>query len=161
LGKNQGVVDQPIQIEEQRLKRKSLPHLENGGRAYFVTLTARRYLKPEDRKILIEIIKSGAALNRYWLYVGVVMPDHLHVIVRPIIQSDGKFPALSTIVQSWKSFFSRQTGTRKVFQEEAYDRVIRTDEWPDTTEYIRLNPVRAGLSSSSTDYPYYFKGDFE
>jgi hypothetical protein len=89
------------------------------------------------------------------------MPDHLHVIIRPLLGTNGKFRSIDSNVKTWKSIFARKTEHRQVFQTEQYDRVIRLSEWTDTTSYIRANPMVASLAERTEDYPWYFEGDPE
>ncbi|MEH1979558.1 MAG: hypothetical protein V7L27_09890 [Nostoc sp.] len=45
-----------------------------------------------------------------------------------------------------------------VWQDERYDRIVRNDEeFQQYWEYIRQNPVKAGLSSSPEDYPFFWQ----
>jgi REP element-mobilizing transposase RayT len=86
---------------------------------------------------------------RYELGCYVVMPNHLHAIVRPL---DAQSHDLETIIGSWKQFSSTQINRRKaltgeLWQEECFDRIIRDEEhlWR-VIQYIGRNPIRADLS---------------
>jgi len=147
-----------LEFGEQRLYRRDLPHLENGGRAYFVTVNTVRELSGSERDAIASVLRSGEARGHYYLYVAVVMPDHFHVSLRPREMTDGKFQALATIVQSWKSLVVKACGSKALFPAEWYDRVIRVDEWSDTTSYIRCNPVVAGLCEVPDEYPWLIQG---
>jgi REP element-mobilizing transposase RayT len=150
-----------LEFGQQRLYRNALPHLENSGRSYFITVKATRMLSEIERSCLVEIIQQGAENQIFDLFVGVVMPDHVHVVIRPRPNEDGKHRSIDSIVRSWKSLFARKTGHKQVFQTEQYDRVIRHAEWADTTRYIRANPMVANLVERPEDYPWYFEGSFE
>jgi REP element-mobilizing transposase RayT len=84
--------------------------------------------------------------KRYELREWVIMPNHVHVIVRPI---NGW--TLSAILQSWKLKIATdankilgKTGQR--FWQPESDRIIRdADEMLRVRRYIRRNPVNAGL----------------
>ncbi len=95
--------------------------------------------------------KVAAALRhfdgeRYVLGHFVVMPNHVHVLVRPLAGH-----TLSEILKSWKSFTAREinqslgrTGT--LWQDESFDHVVRTPQALEQfAEYIRQNPAKAGL----------------
>ena len=78
----------------------------------------------------------------------VVMPNHVHAIVRPLHPATDP---LEKLMQSWKGVSSRsvneklgQSGT--LWQRESFDRVIRDEEhlWR-VIQYIGSNPARAGL----------------
>jgi len=85
--------------------------------------------------------------QRYELGPWVVMPNHVHVIVRPLGEH-----WLDQIVKSWKGFTAREANkllkrTRESFwAREYYDHLVRNDEECDRlTDYIHDNPVKAGL----------------
>ncbi|MDA1275083.1 MAG: transposase [Verrucomicrobia bacterium] len=88
--------------------------------------------------------------QHYELRAWVVMPNHAHVVVRPMPGH-----VLSDILHSWKSFTSHEINKRlptKVspfWQSESYDHLIRDDEdlhrcW----HYTLMNPVNAGLCAA-------------
>jgi REP element-mobilizing transposase RayT len=90
--------------------------------------------------------------DRYELGCYVVMPNHVHVVVRPVKPQEHP---LETILKSWKSFSAVQInrirdGSGAVWQEESYDRILRDGEhlWR-TVKYIGRNPVLAGLAPGS------------
>ncbi len=79
--------------------------------------------------------------ERYTLDSFVIMPNHVHVLFRPIGENK-----LGDIVGSWKRFSSREinkargeTGT--FWQREAWDRLIRSQRHLDwARRYILKNP---------------------
>lgn len=89
--------------------------------------------------------------DRYGLGAFVVMPNHVHAIVRPFTGH-----RLESIVQSWKRFtaieINRGLGrSGTLWQEEAFDRIVRDEEhlWR-ILQYIGRNPRLAGLNDTST-----------
>lgn len=80
--------------------------------------------------------------ERYELGEFVVMPNHTHVLVRPLPGFE-----LEEILHSWKSHTGRQINSmlrRKgpVWQEESYDRIVRDGaEFARTGRYIRNNAL--------------------
>jgi REP element-mobilizing transposase RayT len=87
--------------------------------------------------------------ERYELDCYVIMPNHLHVIARPLLQGA---QALEDIVGSWKKYSARRINaamslTGDLWQDESYDRIIRDEEhlWR-CIQYIGSNPERARLS---------------
>jgi len=85
--------------------------------------------------------------NRYNLHSAIIMPNHVHVLFSP---KDGH--QLGDIVQSWKSFTSKEINRKldtsgTFWQAEYYDRLIRSQKHFDrVTDYIVENPLKAGLS---------------
>ncbi|MCB9932653.1 MAG: alanine--tRNA ligase [Planctomycetes bacterium] len=84
--------------------------------------------------------------ERYELHAWCVMPNHVHVVVKPLAGH-----ALSDILHSWKSFTSKEcnkllgrTGT--FWMNESYDRLIRdAAEYEAKVRYTLDNPANAGL----------------
>ena len=86
--------------------------------------------------------------ERYELGCSVVMPNHVHLVVRPFDEDD---EALSSITHSWKRFTSREinrssNATGELWQAESYDRIIRDEEhlWR-TVQYIGRNPAKVAM----------------
>jgi hypothetical protein len=59
-------------------------------------------------------------------------------------------------VRFWKSRFRRLTpGTSWLWQTDHWDtRLRRTESYDAKWEYVRQNPVRAGLVTHEDDWPY-------
>jgi hypothetical protein len=98
----------------------------------------------------IAAIVAGALLHfdgrRYLLHAWCVMPNHVHVVVRPLAGYE-----LPSITHTWKSFTAteanRKLGRRgKFWQPESYDHLIRDEgDYQNQVEYVLNNPARAGL----------------
>ena len=83
-----------------------------------------------------------------------LMPDHLHMLVG--ISGDAD---LSTLVRNFKRIVARKK--RVEWQRNFFDHRLRHDEsGTEKFEYIRQNPVRAGLIREAEDWPYFFVGEF-
>ena len=84
--------------------------------------------------------------ERYWLGSYVVMPNHVHVLVRPLMDH-----SLSSILHSWKSFtaheIAKRPGAREIFwQDESFDHIVRDEaELEKYARYIEENPQTAKL----------------
>jgi hypothetical protein len=86
---------------------------------------------------------------RYELGAYVVMPNHVHAIVRPL---DPEHHSLESILGSWKQYASKRILSHRqadgdFWQQECFDRIIRDEEhlWR-TIQYIGRNPELAGLT---------------
>jgi REP element-mobilizing transposase RayT len=80
----------------------------------------------------------------------VVMPDHLHWLLRITGRHD-----LSQVVRSVKAISSRRIGGA-IWQKGFYDHAIREDEDLQTVaRYIVANPLRAGLVRRIGEYPHW------
>lgn len=117
---------------------------------------------PTCARIMVETLLFADG-SRYQLHAWVVMPNHVHVLVR----QDQHHP-LSGIVQSWKRHSSREirrlgydvnrqaaSPHAGIWQRDYWDRYIRNDRhFSAVEEYIHLNPVKAGLVATPEDWPY-------
>jgi REP element-mobilizing transposase RayT len=90
--------------------------------------------------------------DRYELDCYAVMPNHAHVVVRPL--RPAAHP-LEAIVGSWKKYSSRRINrvlqqTGDLWQDESFDRILRDEEhlWR-AIQYISANTDRAGVPRES------------
>ena len=79
------------------------------------------------------------------------MPDHVHLLVSPQLERE---QSLSQLMQRWKTSVTLWLG-REIWQLEFFDHLLRSDEKLEQKwNYIRENPVRAGLYERAEDYDY-------
>jgi REP element-mobilizing transposase RayT len=85
--------------------------------------------------------------KRYQLTSWCVMPNHVHLIVRPFAGW-----SLSSILHSWKSYTSKEIRRAldlegsQVWQEEYFDHLLRgEEELREMNAYVLRNPESAGL----------------
>lgn len=104
-------------------------------------------------RLVSDALKFHAG-QRFDLLAWVIMPNHVHVVVRPL----GKW-TLSKILQSWKGFSAHEANRRldrvgkSFWQPESYDHLIRNDEdLHRCCHYTTMNPVNAGLCRSAEDW---------
>ena len=137
-----------------------LPHFQRSVQPVFVTFSsAERWILPaEARDIALDSCRHDH-LRTMELHVAVVMPDHVHLVLTPLADYDRiRMYPLSEIMQALKSAsahrINRRLGrTGKVWQDEYFDTVIhRADSLQAKLEYVRQNPVRAGLVPRPEDY---------
>jgi REP element-mobilizing transposase RayT len=134
---------------------------------------------PEAAACVVDTWRHFAG-ERYDLIAWVVMPNHVHALVRVY---DGV--PLGKIVQSWKSYTGRRirvmmekeggagerripvmmeeesrAGARRsqderVWMREYWDRYIRDERhFQMAVDYIHQNPVKAGLVTIAKDWPW-------
>jgi len=148
------------QKDELIISRRTLPHWQLPGSTYFITFRLKSGIITEhERAIVLDAIKHFHQI-RYWVSVAVVMPDHAHLILKPIVfKSNMEYP-LSKILQGIKGFSARQInkvrGTKgALWQDESFDRIVRDhDEFTEKWNYIRNNPVKTGLCQAPEEYPF-------
>jgi type I restriction enzyme R subunit/putative DNA methylase len=98
--------------------------------------------------------------ERYHLHAWCVMPNHVHVLIEPLID-------LASIVRGWKSFTSRWVLRNSsvlglqipngggLWMREYWDRYIRDENhYRKTVEYVHRNPVTAGLCAAPEAWPW-------
>ncbi|RCJ18664.1 transposase [Nostoc sp. ATCC 43529] len=153
-------------MQEPKLKifHRRLPHWELDGAVYFITFNTweKLELSLEAREIVFNSCLFFDK-NRYQIFVFVVMTNHVHLLIQPLLKSENEFWSLSSIMKSIKGYSAKQIpkvmkhiGT--VWQDERYDRIVRNDEeFQQYWEYIRQNPVKAGLSSRPENYPFFWQ----
>jgi len=84
----------------------------------------------------------------------VIMPDHIHLFCGPSV--------LTETVQSWMKYWKTLVSRRwprpcdgDLWQQDGWDTQLRQGEsYAAKWEYVRQNPVRAGLVESADDWPY-------
>ena len=128
------------------------------------------------KKKIAHIVSSALFYNdkkKYDLIVFTIMPNHVHVILKPneekyskIGKEEPKAYMLTQITGNIKSYTATKANKileRKgaFWQHESYDHVIRDEkELKSTIEYILNNPVKAGLCKSSGEWEWsYYNPD--
>jgi putative transposase len=104
------------------------------------------WLKREDIATVVEDALLFFDNQRYKLLHWVIMPNHVHALLR----SEPGFP-LGNIMHSWKSFTAKAANkilgrTGDFWQPDYFDRWMRDEaHYQRTAAYIENNPVKAGL----------------
>jgi REP element-mobilizing transposase RayT len=123
---------------------------------FFVTFCTR------DRSVIADLSGAHRAFREYsekaydhHIAVGryVIMPDHVHLFV----QGDDQFN-LSSWIGGLKRALSvavQSDHSRPTWQPGFFDHLLRSDESYDGKwQYVRENPVRAGLVPIADDWPH-------
>ena len=148
-------------MKKSGYEEKSLPHrlrrlgfvwARNPSPRYYLTICVegRRCVLAnklmDDR--MVSFLLDSPKRYQWWPTQYMLMPDHLHLIVH----QGHNAPGLGRWVKALKAV----TGQREFKWEEGFfDHLLRgneseTKKW----EYIRQNPVRAGLVRRPEDWPY-------
>jgi REP element-mobilizing transposase RayT len=144
------------------ITRRRLPHWTLDGSIYFVTFRLRTgQLAPAEVRFVREHICAGNG-RYYHLAAAVVMPDHVHLLLKPLAGF-----SLSRIMKGVKGASSNrlneQRGTRgSLWQDESWDRIVRdAEEFDEKLIYMLNNPVKAGLCGDGWEHEgWYFNPDF-
>jgi len=146
-------------------QRKHLRRLDNvfeNYRAplYFLTICVsnRRPIlnNPVVSNIIVAAWKTSEELYGWRIGRYVLMPDHVHFFTAPVAE---QAKDLSSFVGSWKNWTRKQIRENGLspfaWQREFFDHLLRNSESSsEKWEYVRLNPVRAGLVSEAEAWPY-------
>jgi putative transposase len=151
-------------VHSFHITRRNLPHWQEPGRVYFITWRCKddRVLAPEERQITMEALRHWDS-QKWTLYAAVVLPDHVHVLAQPLMRDIGGAFDLGEILHSIKRFSARKINQANriqgsLWQDERYDRIVRDDaEFLEKWDYIRNNPLKAGLVSYPEDYPWLYE----
>ena len=122
--------------------------------AYFVTICTNG-----RKQILSDIVgddahivpsKYGIIAEHYLCNVNeiekyVIMPNHIHMIIRidnGTMWASSPTKSISTIVRSFKTLVTKEIG-KSIFQRSFYDHVIRDEkDYQKIWEYIDTNPIK-------------------
>jgi REP-associated tyrosine transposase len=123
---------------------------------YFVTIcTANRKAVLANQKTFRAFKLVVSNLRDGHVLAAIIMPDHLHIIVAPIKNREGKLGNFSAALKRW---MREQLGASWQWQAGCFDRQLRTNEsLHDKWLYIRENPVRAGLVQKWEGWPYRYE----
>ena len=109
------------------------------------------YLKDERVAGIVQDALTHFHGDHYELIVWAIMPNHVHVVVRPL--GDHELP---DILHTWKSFTAKQANKilkrdGRFWQDEYYDHLVRDEEdFQHALQYVISNPEHAGLR----DWPW-------
>jgi len=157
------VAEPPLQkrLIAMSFRRKNIrlhPIHYQGRRWFFITICceSRRAVFSDDKKArdLIARLKTTAEKSKFCVHAFCVMPDHFHTLVEGIaLDSD-----LLLFVRNFKRGSSREYSKGRdepLWQKKFYDHTLRPNDSPEAVSwYIWMNPVRKGLCSHPSQYPY-------
>jgi RecG-like helicase/REP element-mobilizing transposase RayT len=151
-------------ISEPRCQLRRLPHFERPWSKYAIAFSTRnrRSLSERARDVVIESIRRWDG-RRYELFAACVMPDHVHLLIEPMVERQNEsgssiFFSLSKILHSIKSFTANRINkiekvNEPVWKAESFDRMIRSEsDLQEKFEYITRNPWDAGIVAPGEDY---------
>ncbi len=137
------------------------------GCTYFVTMTLLErqplFADPRAAEITFRELQYYRHKHEIELYAYVIMPDHVHVVLRPI----GHL-TLPRWVRRFKTFVAHALEQGPIWMRDYWSEYLWDDEMiAQKIEYIHRNPIRRGLVNEVGDYPwssiadYYFKAKLE
>lgn len=106
-------------------------------------------LSDKEKRIIQETLIEASDHEEVVLYAYVIMPDHLHALVKPIGND------LSKTMQLIKGRSSRKINKGNLWQKGFYDFVIVSEKkFEEKFNYIHKNPVVRGLAENPEGYPF-------
>ena len=145
---------------------RRLPHWVPENSTVFVTwrlaglkpppapATSPRWLsQPRIAAIFVEALLHGERVRRsYDLLAWVVMPNHVHMVVKPIRPLPEVMRWLKTATANRANVPLGRTG-EAFWQREHFDRWIRTEkQLGSVIAYVEENPVRSGLAACPEEW---------
>jgi len=138
--------------------RTQLPHgvpafVRPDDAVFFITICCRprggnQLCSPEIANPLFESVAHRNQRGDWWVQFLLLMPDHLHALML--------FPQeveMRAVISEWKKFSARRMHIQ--WQRDCFDHRLRGEESARAKEeYIRQNPVRAGLAEKAEDWRY-------
>jgi putative transposase len=119
---------------------------------YFLTFCVTKRQKVLANDEAFAALKEAIDRLTSWkIIAAVLMPDHVHLLLGPVEREAAVGNASGAI----KRFVRQQLSAPWQWQPGSFDRLLRSDESAEEKwQYIRENPVRAGLVEKWQDWPY-------
>jgi len=138
-------------------ERKTLPHgipsWVTNGADYFITICTQPHgtnqlCFPDKARQIKESLSFRQNRGELWVYLLVLMPDHLHALM-----SFSPHFGMQKTILDWKRYTCVHIGIN--WQRDFFDhRLRRGESYIEKANYIRMNPVRAGLADAPEKWPY-------
>lgn len=119
----------------------------------FVTVCSQHRKKNLANAIVhAALLKAWNTADRWTIGAYVIMPDHIHFFCSPTDLT----VAIEPWITFWKREFRRTVGVNAPrFQTDAFHHRLRgEDSYAEKWDYVRANPVRAGLVKVPDEWPY-------
>lgn len=103
--------------------------------------------------VVVEAIHyNSSVLQHYKLHAFAVMPNHVHLLITPLVTLRTLTKSLKGITAKRANLILNATG-QPFWQEESYDHVVPDEQsFARIRSYIEQNPVRAGLVKQAENY---------
>ena len=120
--------------------------------SYFLTFGVAKRRKVLANDLAFAAFKAAITRLTQWnVIAGILMPDHVHLLIAPLERE----AAVGNASAALKRFIRQDLQARWQWQPGSFDRLLRSDESTEQKwQYIRENPVRAGLVEEWREWPY-------
>jgi len=139
------------------------------GYSYFITVVThqRNPILVENIELLRESFKASKCKYNYHIDAVVVLPDHFHVMLTPVVSKE-----YSDIIKTIKQHFSKHCdekyyqhlwqsssrdakGYKPVWQKRFYEHTIRDEkDYKTRLDYIHFNPVKHQFVNTVSAWHY-------
>ncbi|PAW77125.1 MAG: hypothetical protein B9S32_12655 [Verrucomicrobia bacterium Tous-C9LFEB] len=119
---------------------------------YFLTICVQdRIPILNNQAVWNACLQTILEFDRWHVFAFILMPDHVHALVAPYDRDH----SVSDFSRWFKVGVRKKVKADWRWQEGSFDRLLRHDESAsEKWEYMRHNPVRAGLVQEASDWPY-------
>ena len=103
---------------------------------------------------LIDVLVETAKLEKFRILTYCFMPDHLHLLV---IGEDNKsnLKKFVNLLKQKSGYWFMKNYNKNLWHISYYDHILRKEEAIESVGlYILENPVRKGLVSDFSEYPF-------
>jgi REP element-mobilizing transposase RayT len=123
---------------------------------YFVTVSCHRrqriFTADDPVRVAVECLRRCEKRHGWNISQTCWMPDHVHLFAVPMRHRE---QSLTEFMRAWKSAVTLRLGRGRIWQAGFFDHLLRSDESAEQKwEYVRQNPVRAGLCEQPEDYAW-------
>ena len=144
--------------------RKQLPHdiplwVDPTREVYFITVCCaergrNQLTETTIARALLESIRHRDQNGHWFATLALLMPDHVHLLV--------SFPnpekVLRAVMSKWKEWNAKRAGIK--WQRDFFEHRLRKEESVrEKADYILANPIRAGLATDTTPWPFVHFGE--
>jgi putative transposase len=157
--------------------RKAMRRREIPGNSRFITFSCQRRLPLFKNPAIAQVFQDSLARAhqrvRFQLYAWVIMPEHIHLLVRPPPPPDDmpldrvllwiKLSTAQRVIKRWRELdapilarITRDDGSPRFWQKGGgFDRNVRDlAEFQRHVKYIHQNPVERGLVERPEDWRF-------
>ena len=135
----------------------AVPHWVEPGALFHIRVALdrdkqqRQLTEPALARRLLDSARFYESRQHWHITLFLLMPDHLHALV-----SFARDQSMSRVIGDWKHFHARKHAI--AWQEGYFDHRLRKDERGEQLSakmnYIRQNPIVAGLCAKAGDWPW-------
>jgi putative DNA methylase len=110
--------------------------------------------QPAVARLVLASIEHGVQLGHYQAHAWVIMPNHVHLLVTPLVSASKLLGSLKAATGRRANMLLKRTG-EAFWQDESYDRLVRSgEEFQRIHWYIENNPVTASLVAKAEEYAW-------